>query len=296
MKKFNKIFLLVTLSLAVFLTACSSGSKDSITFGSRNNTESIILSNIMGQLVENRTDIKVERKDNLGGSDVLWSALLKDDIQIIPDYTGTIVANYYNETPGTADETFERAKELIAEDGLIALETFGFNNTYTLAVADSIAEENDLVTFSDFAKISDQFTFGAVFEFIDRPDGLPGFEEAYDIHFKEVKGMDHGMMYRAFKEGEVDVINSYSTDGQLQDYDLTVLEDDLAFFPPYHAMPIVRKDVMEKYPELEEILNLLAGKIDEAAMQEMNGKVDNDGIKVDAVAKEFLENSGLLEK
>ena len=164
-----------------------------------------------------------------------------------------------------------------------------------MAVADAIAEENNLVTFSDFAKISDQFTFGAVFEFIDRPDGLPGFQEVYDIHFKEVKGMDHGMMYRAFKEGDVDVINSYSTDGQLQDYDLTVLEDDLAFFPPYHAMPIVRKDVMEKYPELEEVLNLLSGKIDEAAMQEMNAKVDNDGIKVDAVAKEFLENSGLLK-
>lgn len=295
MKKFNKIFLLMTLSLAVFLAACSGGDKDTITFGSRNNTESIILSNIMGQLVENRTDIKVERKDNLGGSDVLWSAVLKDDIQIIPDYTGTIVANYYNETPGTADETFDRAKELIAEDDLIALDTFGFNNTYTLAVADDIAEENNLVTFSDFAKISDQFTFGAVFEFIDRPDGLPGFEEAYDIEFKEVKGMDHGMMYRAFKEGEVDVINSYSTDGQLQDYDLTVLEDDLAFFPPYHAMPIVRKDTMDKFPELEEILNLLAGQIDEAAMQKMNGLVDNDGIKVDAVAKEFLEESGLLE-
>ena len=120
MKKFNKIFLLMTLSLAVILAACSSGSKDSITFGSRNNTESIILSNIMGQLVENRTDITVKRKDNLGGSDVLWSAVLKDDIQVIPDYTGTIVANYYNETPGTADETFERAKELIAEDGLLA--------------------------------------------------------------------------------------------------------------------------------------------------------------------------------
>lgn len=295
MKKFNKVFLLMTLSLTIFLAACSSGDEDTITFGSRNNTESIILSNIMGQLVENHTDLKVERKDNLGGSDVLWSAVLKNDIQVIPDYTGTIVANYYNETPGTADETFARAKELIAEDDLLALETFGFNNTYTLAVADAIAKEHNLVTFSDFAKISDRFTFGAVFEFIDRPDGLPGFEKAYNIHFKEVKGMDHGMMYRAFGEGDVDVINSYSTDGQLQDYDLTVLEDDLSFFPPYHAMPIVRKDMMEKHPELEEVLNLLANKIDEDTMQEMNGKVDNDGIKVEAVAKEFLENSELLK-
>lgn len=296
MKKFNKVLLLMVVSLAAILAACSSDDGDSITLGSRNNTESIILSNIMGQLIEAKTDLKVNRKDNLGGSNVLWDAVLNDDIQIIPDYTGTIVANYYNETPGTADETFERAKELIDEDGLLALETFGFNNTYTLAVDEAVAAENDLVTFSDFAKMSDQFTFGAVFEFIDRPDGLPGFEEAYNIKFKEVKGMDHGMMYRAFKDGEVDVINSYSTDGQLQVYDLRVLEDDLSFFPPYHAMPIVRKDVMEKYPELEEVLQLLGGKIDELAMQKMNGKVDNDGLKVDAVAKEFLEEIGLIEK
>ena len=96
-------------------------------------------------------------------------------------------------------------------------------------------------TFSDFAAISDQFTLGAVFEFIDRPDGLPGFQEEYNIQFKDVKGMDHGIMYRSFASKEVDVINSYTTDGQLQMYDLKVLEDDRSYFPPYHALPLVSK-------------------------------------------------------
>ena len=104
-----------------------------------------------------------------------------------------------------------------------------------------------MVTFSDFAKVADQYTLGAVFEFIDRPDGLPGFQDEYDIDFKDVKGMDHGIMYRSIDASEVDVINSYTTDGQLQDYDLRVLEDDLSYFPPYHALPLVRTETLKQY-------------------------------------------------
>ena len=104
------------------------------------------------------------------------------------------------------------------------------------------------------------------------------------------------MMYRAINAGEVDVINSYTTDGQLAIYDLRVLEDDKSFFPPYHALPLVRKETLEEYPEIEEILALLEGMIDEEAMQIMNGKVDNDGMMVERVAEEFLIESGLIEK
>ncbi|RXZ81652.1 glycine/betaine ABC transporter substrate-binding protein [Paenibacillaceae bacterium] len=295
MKINKKIALILVLIFTLALTACSSDTKDSITVGSRNNTESIILANIMGQLIEAKTDLTVVRKDNLGGSNVLWNALLGNEIQLIPDYTGTIVANYYQEPTGTADETLASTKRLIDKDGLHAFNAFGFNNTYTLAIAESMAQELDVTTFSEFAKVSDTFIFGAVFEFIDRPDGLPGFQKEYDIHFKEVKGMDHGMMYRSFQSGDVNVINSYSTDGQLQIYDLRVLEDDKAFFPPYHALPIIRQDALEKHPELTEVLQLLEGKIDETAMQKLNGKVDNDALRADVVAKEFLKESGLID-
>ncbi|PID14600.1 glycine/betaine ABC transporter substrate-binding protein [Sporosarcina sp. P34] len=293
----NKLtLLLVTTLLASLLSGCIFNEKDSLRLGSRNNTESIILSNIMGQLIEDRLGLDILYKENLGGSSVVWNAMTNDHIDVIPDYTGTIVVTYYQEKPGTADETLAATKRLVAGDNITALGTFGFNNTYTLALDEAKAEELGLVTFSDFAKVSKDFTLGAVFEFIDRPDGLPGFQKEYDIAFKDVKGMDHGMMYRAIGANEVDVINSYTTDGQLAIANLRVLEDDKSYFPPYHALPLVRDETLKEYPELEEVLGLLEGKIDEEAMQIMNGKVDNDGMMVELVAKEFLVDSGLIEE
>jgi len=296
MTKKRFIPLLLLMFVVSILSGCIFIEKDSLRLGSRNNTESIILSHVMGTLIEDRTDIEVLYKENLGGSSVVWNAMTNDHLDIIPDYTGTIVLTYYHEEPGTADETLEMTKRLVAGDDIIAFNTFGFNNTYTLALDETLAAEKDIVTFSDFAKHSQEFRLGAVFEFIDRPDGLPGFQAEYDLDFKEIKGMDHGMMYRSINAGEVDVINSYTTDGQLAISDLRVLEDDKSFFPPYHALPLVRKETLERYPELEEVLGLLEGMIDEQAMQKMNGKVDNDGMMVETVAEEFLIEVGLINK
>ncbi|MBM7609267.1 osmoprotectant transport system substrate-binding protein [Lysinibacillus composti] len=254
------------------------------------------MSNIMGQLIEDRLGIEVLYKENLGGSNVVWNAMTNGHIDVIPDYTGTIVVTYYHEEPGTAEETLEATKRLVETDDIVALNPFGFNNTYTLALDEAKAEELGVVTFSDFAEYSQDFRLGAVFEFIDRPDGLPGFQKEYNINFKDVKGMDHGMMYRSINAGEVDVINSYTTDGQLQIYDLRVLEDDKSYFPPYHALPLVRKETLHEYPELEEVLGLLEGMINEETMQIMNGKVDNEGMMVERVAQEFLIESGLIDK
>ena len=297
MKVRNKFSLVIFIFLITsMLSGCIFIEKDSLRLGSRNNTESIILSHIMGQLIEDKLGIEVLYKENLGGSNVVWNAMTNGHIDVIPDYTGTIVVTYYHEEPGTAEETLEATKRLVEADGIVALNTFGFNNTYTLALDEAKAEELGVETFSDFAKYSQDFLLGAVFEFIDRPDGLPGFQKEYDIEFKDVKGMDHGMMYRSISAGEVDVINSYTTDGQLQTHDLRVLEDDKSYFPPYHALPLVRKETLNEYPELEEVLGLLEGMIDEEAMQIMNGKVDNDGMMVERVAQEFLIESGLIEK
>lgn len=293
-KKLTSLLLIAVITS--MLSGCILVETDSLTLGSRNNTESIILSHVMGQLIEHKTDIKVIYKENLGGSNVVWNAMLNGNLDVIPDYTGTIVVTYYHEEPGTADETLETTRRLVAEDGIIAFNTFGFNNTYTLALDESKAEELGVVTFSDFAAYSEDFTLGAVFEFIDRPDGLPGFKKEYGLEFKDVKGMDHGIMYRSINAGEVDVINSYTTDGQLQEFDLRVLEDDKSYFPPYHALPLVREETLEEYPEIEEVLKSLEGMIDEEAMQKMNAKVDNEGMMVEIVAEEFLIESGLIEK
>ncbi|MEK3954982.1 glycine betaine ABC transporter substrate-binding protein [Psychrobacillus sp. FSL K6-1464] len=296
MTKKTFIKCLALLLLVTTLSGCIFKEEDALIIGSRNNTESIILSNLMGQLIEEKTGINVTYKENLGGSNVVWTAMLNGKIDVIPDYTGTIVINYYQETTGNADETLAKTKELVLADGITALESFGFNNTYTLALDEAEAESLGVTTFSDFAKVSDDFILGAVFEFIDRPDGLPGFQKEYELQFKDVKGMDHGIMYRSINAKEVDVINSYTTDGQLQMYNLRVLEDDKGYFPPYHALPLVRTEVLEQYPEIGEVLLELAGKIDETAMQEMNAKVDNEGQMVELVAKEFLQEAGFISK
>lgn len=296
MTKKTFIKCLALLLLVTTLSGCIFKEEDALIIGSRNNTESIILSNLMGQLIEEKTGINVTYKENLGGSNVVWTAMLNGKIDVIPDYTGTIVINYYQETTGNADETLAKTKELVLADDITALESFGFNNTYTLALDEAEAESLGVTTFSDFAKVSDDFILGAVFEFIDRPDGLPGFQKEYDLQFKDVKGMDHGIMYRSINAKEVDVINSYTTDGQLQMYNLRVLEDDKGYFPPYHALPLVRTEVLEQYPEIGEVLLELAGKIDETAMQEMNAKVDNEGQMVELVAKKFLQEAGFISK
>ena len=222
--------------------------------------------------------------------------MLNGLIDVIPDYTGTIVVTYYHEDPGTAEETLEATKRLVNEDGIIAFNTFGFNNTYTLALDESRAEELGVKTFSDFAKVSEDFILVLSLSLSTVRMACLASKKNTILKFKDVKGMDHGIMYRSIGAKEVDVINSYTTDGQLQEYDLRVLEDDKSFFPPYHALPLVRKEALKEYPEIEEVLKQLEGMINEEAMQKMNGKVDNDGMMVEQVATEFLIESGLIEK
>ncbi|MDF2512985.1 MAG: hypothetical protein K0S04_2851, partial [Herbinix sp.] len=182
------------------------------------------------------------------------------------------------------------------EDNLKALDALGFNNTYTLAVTQETAEKYNLNSFSGLVKVSDKMILGCEFEFKDRPDGYPGLKSAYQMEFKDVKGMDHGIMYRSLDEGEVDVVDAYATDGQIKVFDLKILEDDLEFFPPYDCLPMVRQDTLDRYPEIEEALNKLAGKIDEQIMQDLNARVDDQGLKEDIVARDFLVSIGLIEE
>jgi osmoprotectant transport system substrate-binding protein len=297
MKK--KIFMFGLAAALIFtLSGCGGGETKTgtITIGSKNFTENILIAHMMADLVEANTDLTVVRKVNLGGSNVAWTALENNDIQIYPDYTGTIVANYYQEATGNSQETLNKTKELVAGDKLKALEPLGFNNTYTLAVTQKTAQKYNLNTFSDLAKVAGQLTLGCEFEFKDRPDGYPGLQSAYKMNFKDVKGMDHGIMYRSLSNGEVDVVDAYATDGQIKVFNLKILKDDLEFFPPYDCLPVVRQDTLAKYPEIEGVLNQLAGKIDEQTMQELNAKVDDEGMKEETVAHDFLVSAGLIKK
>ncbi len=292
---------LLIIAAALLLSACGAGSgtgggKDTITIGSKNFTENIILAHMMADLIEARTGLNVDRKVNLGGSNVAWKALLNNEIQLYPDYTGTIVANYYQEETGTSGETLDKARELLKQDNLTFTDPFGFNNTYTLAVKKETAEKYGLKTFSDLAKVAEELILGCEFEFLDRPDGLPGLKETYGMNFKNAVGMDHGIMYRSLVEGEVDVIDAFATDGQIKVHGLVILEDDKSFFPPYDAGALVRNDILEKYPEIESALNELGGVMSESDMQALNAKVDEEGLKAEVVAREFLAEKGLIER
>ncbi|MEK3734490.1 MULTISPECIES: glycine betaine ABC transporter substrate-binding protein [Paenibacillus] len=290
------------LALPLLLSSCTNpqaqtgntGPAD-LVIGSKNFTENIILAHMMADLIEDRTGLTVRRTVNLGGSSVTWKALLNNDIQLYPEYTGTIVANYYLEETGTAEETLERTKTLLAQDNLEFLEPLGFNNSYALAVTPETAEQYNLRTFSDLAKVSAELELGAEFEFTDRPDTYPGLRDLYNMHFKRVKGMDQGIKYRLIAQNDLDVASAYTTDGQIKVINLVILEDDKGFFPPYHAGPVVRDDLLARYPEIRDALNELGGKISEEDMQELNARVD-EGYREDIVARDFLIEIGLLQK
>jgi osmoprotectant transport system substrate-binding protein len=296
--KLKKGLMVGIVAVLVFvLMGCSSNkSKGTITIGSKNFTENIILAHMMADIIEDQTDIKVERKVNLGGSNVAWKALLNNDIQLYPEYTGTIVSNYYQEKTGTSEETLNKTHELLKKDNIVFTNQFGFNNTYTLAVTKEMASKYQLKSFSDLTKVSKDLVLGCEFEFKDRPDGYPGLNKKYGMAFKDVKGMDHGIMYRSLSDKNVDVVDAFSTDGQIKVNDLVILTDDKAFFPPYDAGPLVRQDIMTEYPEIKAALDKLQGKINEGDMQALNAKVDSEGLKAETVAHDFLKEKGLLSK
>lgn len=289
---------LLAVGLLLSLSACltTDRGKEKIYIGSKNFTENILLAHMMADVIEDRTDLKVVRKMNLGGSNVAWKALLGNEIQLYPEYTGTIVTNYYQQKTGTAEETLIRTRELVKKDNLSFGEPLGFNNTYTLAVTQDTAQQYKLATFSDLAKVSGNMLLGCEFEFKDRPDGFPGLSQTYGMKFKDVKGMDHGIMYRSLVDKNVDVIDAFATDGQIKVNNLLILKDDKAYFPPYDAGPVVRNDLLEKYPAIAEALQAMKGSLDEKTMQELNAKVDSEGFKEDRVAKDFLVAKGIIAK
>lgn len=289
--------------LAMLLSACGGGAVSSgeangakeITVGSKNFTENMLLALMMAELIEHKTDIKVKRQVNLGGSNVAWSALKNDEIQLYPEYTGTVVANYYQEETGNSAESLAKTRELLAEDNLVFLEPFGINNTYTLAVTRETAAQYNLETFSDLAEVSEQMVLGVEFEFLDRDDGFPGIQKLYNMNFKQQKGMDHGIMYQSISNGETDVTNAYATDAQIKVHDLVILKDDKEFFPPYDGGPVIRQETLDKYPELEQVLNQMGGLISDEEMQKLNADVDVEGLKEEEVARNFLIEKGLIE-
>ncbi len=282
----------------IFTSIGQSFSKnETIVVGSKDYTEGIILSNMCADLLEEYTNYNIERKMNMGTT-VLWNAITNGEVDVCTDYTGTILMNCLKEeASGDADDVYNHVKnELDKEFGISVLDPYGFNNTYTLAMEPEVAKKYNIETYSDLTKYSEEFVFSPTLAFENRADGLPGLQNSYDLQFKEIKSMDGALRYQALKRGDAQVIDAYSTDGLLKKFNLKVLEDDKEFFPPYYAVPLVRNDLLEKHPELEEILNKLSGKITEEKMIDLNYQVDEEGKTPEEVAHNFLVEENLISK
>ncbi len=294
-KKITSVLLVMTLTAVSFLTGCSS--KGTVTVGTKDFGENIVVGEMIAQLIETKTDLKVDRKLNMGGTFVCFEALKSGDIDVYPEYTGTALTAQLNMDVITDPDEVYRivSEEFDKQFDIKWMDPVGFNNTYALAITDEAYQKYGIETCSDLAEVSNELVFGAEHEFYNRPDGYDMMVETYGLEFKgEPKKMNVALKYQAIGNGEVDVIDAFTTDGPIKQYNLKVLEDDKNFFPPYYQAPIVRNETLEKYPELEEVLNSLAGKINDETMTELNYKIDVEGQEIETVAKEFLETNGLL--
>ena len=292
----QRALLFITIvALAAFMASCSGA--NTITIGSKDYSENILLAEIMAQLIEAKTDLKVNRKLNLGGTFVNFNAIQNKQIDLYPEYTGTaLTAELKMEVINDPAESYRVVSEEMARRwNIIWLEPFGFNNTYTLAVTAEVQERYGLETFSDVVAIAGELVFGAEHEFFDRQDGFDGLVAHYGLTFKgEPMKLNTSLKYQAIARGEMDITDAFSTDGPIMQYDLRVLEDDKSFFPPYHAAPIIRGEVLEKHPEIAEALSLLAGTINDETMTALNYRVDVKGEPAETVASAFLSSLGLI--
>ncbi|HEM3428020.1 ABC transporter permease/substrate-binding protein [Streptococcus suis] len=258
-----------------------------------------ILINMYKLLIEDQTDIKVEIKPNFGKTSFLYEALKSGSIDIYPEYTGTITSTLLKNSPTdlstNPEEVYAYAKEAILEqDGLMYLAPMAFQNTYALAVTEDYAQKNGIEKISDLAKVQQTAVAGFSLEFNDREDGNIGLKNLYNLQLN-VKTMEPALRYEAIKSGNVQIIEAYSTDSKVVTYKLKILEDDKQLFPPYQAAPLLSKETLEKYPELEQVLGVLAGNISTEEMTRMNYAVDVEGKSAEQVAREYLEQEGLLK-
>ncbi len=264
--------------------------------GAKNFTESLLLGEMIAQLLEAHTDLDVERRYGLGGTMIAHNALREGAIDLYVEYTGTaLTAILRSPSMSDPEAVYDHVSKVYAERfNLVWLKPFRINNAYALAVRRAAAREHGWTTISDIAREAGGLRAGFTPEFSQRPDGYPGLAEAYGLKFGRVYDLEAALMYRALAEGEVDVISAYATDGRIDALKLVLLADDRHFFPPYFAVPVVRADVLARHPEIRTVIAPLSGVLDDKVMRRLNWSVDGEKKNPRAVATEFLRTHGLL--
>jgi osmoprotectant transport system substrate-binding protein len=265
------------------------GDHDRVVMGSKAFTESIILSEIASQWLE-EGGVPVERRFNLGATNICFEALHSGAIDLYPEYTGTgLMAILHHPVVEDPAEALATVRTAFQKDyDLEWLDPLGFDNNYALAVPEKLSQDLGITKISDLLRHTN-LRAGFASEFLARDDGWPGLEQKYDLHFDKAPGsMEAGLMYRAAASGQIDVISAYSTDGRIKTQNLKVLDDDRHFFPPYQAVFVARRSMLRKDPRVPALLGELAGVIHDDAMRSMNADVDFGSRSAPDVAREFL--------
>jgi osmoprotectant transport system substrate-binding protein len=290
------LYFLYFLNLLYFLVACHKPPQFRITIGSKFFTEQVILAELLAQHIEARTGIPVVRKTNLGGTLLVHKALQAGALDLYVEYTGTALTAVLNESPsGDSAAVYARVKQLYSQRfNLEVTEPLGFENTFAMVVRGDAAKISHLRTISDIAPLAPKWRIGVGYEFLERPDGFRGWSDRYALHFAgQPRVMDLGLIYRALVDHQVDIVAGNSTDGLIDSLGLVALEDDRHYFPPYDAVPIVRRATLEKFPQLRPALSDLAGKLTATDMRRLNYAVDAQHQDAAAVVRAFCQSKGL---
>lgn len=299
--RFRKyIGLLILAGLVLFIVLKNSGNSSGkeIVVASKPTAEQYILGEVISQMIESNTDIKVIRKFGIGGgTSNIHPAMLKGEIDIYPEYTGTAWLFVLKKTQiNDPDSLYSALKKAYAEQfWLDWVCRLGFNNTFTLALPESVSQKENISTFSELAAKSNQFIFGAEFDFFEREDGFSGLNKVYSFNFKSKVELDVNLKFQALENHTVDVINAFSTDSRISQMNLRVLNDDKLFFPAYQAGIVIRNETKQKYPELSGLFERLDGLIDNSTMLQLNYEVEIEKKSPGGVAQTFLKSHGLIK-
>jgi glycine betaine/choline ABC-type transport system substrate-binding protein len=290
------ISILLISVLLVPLVACERRA-NLVVIGSKNFTEQLILGELFAQMIEAHTHLSVERRFYLAGTFICQQAILAGRIDLYPEYTGTALTAVLKEQPsGDKQEVYRRVKEGYASRfGLSVGPPLGFDDTFAIVIRGEDARRLHLQTISQAAAYTPHWRAGFGYEFMERPDGYKGLASTYGLRFAEApRIMDLGLIVRALKDHQVDLIAGNNTDGLIPAFDLFVLQDDRHYFPPYEAVAIMRQQLLAQHPEVESALAPLAGAISDEDMRRLNYSVDGEHRDATQVVKEFLQQRKLI--
>jgi osmoprotectant transport system substrate-binding protein len=295
-------WLILPLICVVAIASCAPSQKQNSTItarsgdivvGSKNFTEQIILGELLAQHIEATTQLKVDRKLNLGGTLLCHQALKAGQLDTYIEYSGTALTAVLKQKPvNESQQAYQQVKQGYAKQfKLEVTEPLGFNNTFAIMMRGEQSQRLNVKTISQLGQYAPQLKAGFGYEFLERPDGFPGLAKTYRLQFaREPQAMDLGLTYRALHDKLVDVVAGDSTNGLIDKLNFVILQDDKKYFPPYEAIPIVRQQTLDKYPDLREAFTQLKGLISDKEMRQLNYQVDGEQRDVGEVVKEFLQS------